>query len=103
MEATSSIVSKEPHDTYWKMNALNTAEVIDAYRVVPRLLLIAYCVFVYDITFYLLDWYTALPSAERSLEASGLAAGIFTALTGFGTHFLNVYIKSGRKWNGSDE
>lgn len=79
------------------------AEVIDAYRIIPRALMIAYCVFVYHITTYLLDWYTALPFEERSVEASGLAFGIFTAVTGLGTQFLNAYLKSGRQWNGSSE
>jgi hypothetical protein len=41
----------------------------------------------------------ALPAAERSMEASGMAVGIFTALLGLGTNFMNVYVKSGRKWN----
>jgi hypothetical protein len=77
------------------------AEITDAWRVIPRLLLIGYCFFVFDLTSRLLTWYFTLPAAERSLEASGLGVAVFTAVTGFGTQFLNAYIKSGRKWNGS--
>jgi hypothetical protein len=40
-----------------------------------------------------------LPAAERSMEASGMAFGVFTALLGLGTMFMNAYIKTGRKWN----
>lgn len=86
----------------WKVTMLSAAEVTDAFRVIPRLLLVAYCLFVYDVTFYLLDWYTHLPAQDRNLEASGLAAAIFTAITGFGTQFLNAYIKSGRDWKNGE-
>ncbi len=80
---------------------LQRAEVLDAFRVMPKVLLIAYCCFVFELTHALLDWYFTLPAAERTLEASGFAGAIFTAVTGFGTQFLNIYIKTGRKWNGS--
>ena len=78
---------------------MHLAECFDAWRVAPRLLLVAYWLLVYDVTDRLLAWYMALPAAERSMEASGMAVGIFTALLGLGTNFMNVYVKSGRKWN----
>jgi len=40
----------------------------------------------------------SLPALERTAEASGMAFGIFTALLGLGTIFMNAYIKTGRKW-----
>lgn len=79
---------------------LQTAEIVDAFRVVPRLVLFAYLIFVFWLTDRIIDWYFALPAAERSMEASGLAVGLFTAITGFGTVFVNMYIKTGREWNG---
>lgn len=85
----------------WKTRCLLLAECADAWRVTPRALLIAYWILVYDVTDRLLTWYMALPAAERSMEASGMAVGIFTALLGLGTNFMNVYLKSGRKWNGA--
>lgn len=86
----------------WKVRCLNLAECFDAWRVAPRILLAAYWVLVYSVTDRLLTWYMALPSAERSMEASGMAFGIFTALLGLGTIFMNAYIKTGRKWNGDN-
>jgi hypothetical protein len=80
---------------------LKAAEVVDAFRIFPRILLGGYCWFVVELTDRLLDWYTALPLGERSVEASGMAVGLFTAVVGFGTGFLNTYVNSGRKWNGS--
>ena len=85
----------------WKVRCLLLAECVDAWRVMPRLLMLAYIGFVYHITTFLLNWYVNLPADERSMEASGFAFGVFTAITGLGTVFLNAYLKSGRKWNGS--
>lgn len=87
----------------WKIRCLQLAECADAWRIVPRILLLAYCAFVYHTTDLLLTWYMTLPSAERTLESGGFAAGLFTALTGFGTVFVNAYLKSGRQWNGKIE
>lgn len=84
---------------HWKARCLALAECFDAWRVAPRLLLVAYWVLVYNVTDRLLTWYMALPSAERSMEASGMAFGIFSALLGLGTIFMNAYIKSGRSWS----
>ncbi len=84
----------------WKQRCLHLAECVDAWRLAPRALLVAYWALVYDVTDRLLTWYMALPSAERSMEASGMAFGIFTALLGLGTIFMNAYIKTGRNWNG---
>lgn len=85
----------------WKTRCLMLAECVDAWRVAPRALLGLYWYHVIDVTNRILTWYMALPAAERSVEASGLAFGIFTALLGLGTIFMNTYIKTGRRWNGS--
>lgn len=88
---------------HWKKRCLAWAECVDAWRITPRLLLGGYCWFVYTVTNSLLTWYMALPGPERTLENGGFAAGIFTALTGFGTVFINVYLKSGRRWTSDDQ
>lgn len=82
----------------WKNRCLALAECADAWRVAPRGLLVAYWCLVYDVTDRLLTWYMELPAAERSIEASGMAVGIFTALLGLGVNFMNTYLQSGRKW-----
>lgn len=86
----------------WKQRCLHLAECVDAWRVAPRLLLIAYWTLVYDVTDRLLTWYMALPYTERTAEASGMAFGIFTALLGLGTIFMKAYVDTGRKWNGDN-
>ncbi len=82
---------------------MNLAEVVDALRILPRFLLLSYGYYVYHITWKTLNWYMSLPAAERTLEASGLAAGIVTAITGMGSWFLKVYISSGRNWSARDD
>ena len=83
----------------WKTICMTLAGCHDAWRLTPRLLLFAACWFVYDMYHELFAWYTALPAAERTMEASGLAWGMFTTISGFVTVFLNAYVKSGRKWS----
>ncbi len=80
---------------------LAAAEVVDAWRVVPRIIMFGYCVWTIDVVWKLLAWYMALPGPERSLEASGFAAGVITAVTGLNTFAIRVYVYSGRKWNGT--
>lgn len=87
----------------WKERCLHLAECADAWRIAPRLLLVAYWTLVYDVTDRLLSWYMTLPALERTAEASGMAFGIFSALLGLGTIFMNAYIKTGRKWNGLEQ
>lgn len=86
-----------------KDRLLSIAEVIDAFRVVPRVLLFGYCWFGYYVVSTLLDWYMALPVSERGLEAGGFAAGVITAVTGLATAFMNIYHKSGRSWDNKNK
>ena len=81
---------------------LKVAENIDALRIIPRLLVLAYCVYVFYITTFILRWYMELSAAERSLEATGLATVVISAVSGLGSWFLKIYIFSGRKWDGAN-
>lgn len=81
-----------------KQSFMHVAEVIDGWRVFPRLFLAACLIWTMDITHILLAWYTKLPSAERSLEASGFASIVFLAVFGYLKMVFDVYVKSGRDW-----
>jgi hypothetical protein len=61
-------------------------------------MLFVYWTLVYEVTDRLLTWYMELPGDERSMEASGMAFGVFTAILGLGTILTNAYLKSGRAW-----
>lgn len=81
-----------------KLHLLDLAEVFDSWRVVPRLLLGCYCLFIYRVTFYVLDWYTHQPAVARGPEESALVGVIMTALTGFSPWVFKIYVDSGRAW-----
>lgn len=73
----------------WKENLLTIAELIDAFRAVPRLILIAYAVLVWQVV----DWYMLLdnPSTQH--------AALVTAVVGIIAPVAGFYQSSGRKWN----
>ena len=66
---------------------LDVAEIVDAWRVFPRLYLALFWYFLWDVH----QWYTA--AAATSDVYANLVFGSISALTGF-------YMGSGRKWGG---
>ena len=84
--------------TFDKQIWLDIAETIDAWRLVPRTLLFSYCIWVSNIVAQVLTWYQHLPGTERSLEASGMAAAVITAVTGLATWVFKIYSDGGRDW-----
>lgn len=78
---------------------LNFAEVLDSYRVFPRLFLLSCFLWTVWVTHALLKWYMAMPKDERSLEASGLASVVFLTIFGFLKMVYDTYSKAGRDWN----
>lgn len=81
-----------------KIPWLHAAEVFDSWRVVPRFLIGILLWWTIVITDRTLGWYMHLPSAERTLEASGLAGVIVTGVTGLFTVVFKIYSSSGRDW-----
>lgn len=82
-------------DKQWWLDA---AEVFDAWRIAPRVLLFGYWIWVAWIVDRLLSWYMALPADERSMEASGMATFVITAVTGLASWISKIYMHSGRLW-----
>ena len=81
-----------------KAKYLDYAEIFDSWRVVPRSVLFGYCWWVAHVTDRTLDWYMHLPATERTLESSGLAGAIITAITGMSVWVFKVYSDNGRDW-----
>lgn len=77
---------------------LDAAEVFDAWRVFPRVLVGGYWLWVALVVHDILQWYKLLPSPERTLEASGLAGAVITAVTGMATWVSKIYMDGGRSW-----
>jgi hypothetical protein len=86
-----------------KQKWLDMAEVIDAWRVVPRGLVITFVAFTVCVVTSLLSWYMDLPSQERVLEASGFAFGVIGSVTGLLTLTIKTYQSTGRKWEDSEK
>ena len=77
---------------------LNLAELVDAFRLMPRGILIASLGFagwyIYEITI----WYMGLPMEARTMEATGLASITIPAVFGLAGKMVDWYLKTGRKW-----
>lgn len=74
-----------------KQRLLDITEVIDAYRMVPRILLGAVGYLVWDV----ISWYKALPNPTTE------QAALVTVVTAIIPLVINFYQSSGRKWEGS--
>lgn len=81
-----------------KQRYLDFAQVFDQLRVVPRFVLFGYGLWVAHVTDSILNWYMHLPSAERTLEASGLAGAIITAVTGLFPWIYRIYASTANDW-----
>lgn len=68
---------------------LAVAEIVDAFRVVPRLVLIGFSVLCYKA----FVWATGLD------ELSTAQLGLATAIWGAATAWLTFYLNTGRKWD----
>ena len=58
-----------------------------------------YCWWVGHVTDNTLWWYQHLPAAERTLEASGLAGAIITAVTGLAVWVYKIYADTANDWS----
>ncbi len=83
-----------------KQKWLHIAEIIDSYRVFPRLFLMACFWWTAVVTNDLMKWYMAMPKEERGIEASGFASVVFLTIFGFLKLVYDTYSKNGRNWDG---
>ena len=72
---------------------LDIAEIIDAFRVVPRAILVAYSWLVW----YVINWFMGLPTPTTQ------QAALVTTVTGIIAAVVGLYQNSGRKWNGKNK
>lgn len=70
---------------------LYIAEIIDAYRVVPRIILGLYAFFVW----YVVNWYLPIPNPTTGQTA------LVTTIAGSIPVVVGLYQNSGRNWGGS--
>jgi hypothetical protein len=84
-----------------KQVILHWAESIDSLRIIPRLFLTSCFAWTVWVSYVCLMWYFHLPSAERSLEASGFASVVFLTVFGFLKLVYTTYASTGRDWDSS--
>lgn len=67
---------------------LGYAEVIDAWRIIPRIILLFYGLMVWDVV----TWYMALATPTTT------QMGLVTTIVGTAALVIGLYNNSGRKW-----
>ena len=77
---------------------LQWAEIFDAWRVVPRTALYSMALLTWKVVMRCLDWFTTLPSTQRSYEEAGAAVLIIGSVTTVFKYALDSYMTSGRQW-----
>lgn len=83
-----------------KQTWIQIAEVVDHLRIFPRLVLIAYGLYVYQVTFFILVWYSNQPKDARGVEESAVVGVVVTAVTGFAPLIYRIYSDSATDWSG---
>jgi len=82
-----------------KQQFLHLAELVDSFRIFPRLVLCAYAFYVYQVTFFILTWYSQQPAAARGTEESAVVIAVVGAVTGFSPWIFRIYSDNGRNWD----
>lgn len=72
-----------------KQKLLGIAEVIDGFRVIPRVMMAGYGYLVFVVA----DWFMALP------DPTGTQMGFISTLLGIAGMMTGWYLSTGRKWD----
>lgn len=82
----------------WKTVWLHVAEVLDAVRLFPRLLICGYAMFVYRVVMKILDWFCAQPLTQSTTIVAIVISTLAGIVTGFAPWIFKIYIAGGRDW-----
>jgi len=78
---------------------LDIAEVVDALRIFPRLLVGVYFATAVWVVTYLTTWYCHVAPAERTVEVTAFFAMLTGGLFGLSTYLFKLYADGGRDWD----
>jgi len=97
-----------------KQMLMDAAEIMDAWRVVPRALVTGYAILVVKVVIWYMNLEPSIPSdlkpfiqtaSDASLaihdQPSTQHAALVTAVIGFGAAVFGLYANTGRRWDGS--
>lgn len=76
---------------------LASAEIIDALRIIPRLMLLGFMIFYIWYIIYVSRWYFKIEDTE--FASTAFISSTITAIGAMFTWIGNTYIKTGRKWS----
>jgi hypothetical protein len=86
-----------------KQRWLDVAEVIDALRIFPRLLVALYFAIAAWVIVYLALWYAHVAAAERTVEVTAFYAMLTGGLFGMSGYIFKIYTDGGRDWTAKGE
>lgn len=85
----------------WKNEWLEIAEVVDALRIVPRIIIgVFLAVFAWAVVYFSI-MYFRLPVAERTVAMTTFVSVVLTALTTALPFIVKIYTDNGRDWTGT--
>jgi hypothetical protein len=79
---------------------LDAAEVFDTWRIVPRIVLAVYGVWMIRLTDWMVKWYENLPSSERTVQVTAFVTVVLPGVYGIGAWVYRIYSDGGRDWTG---
>ena len=82
---------------------LDVAEVVDALRIVPRVVLFAFGGLLGYTIVDTLHWYMGIPPADRTSQVTAVIGIIIPTLAGLATWVFKIYAAGGRSWGPRDE
>lgn len=84
-----------------KQEWLDVAEIIDALRIVPRIIIgVFLTVFAWAIVYFPI-MYFRIPAAERTVAMTAFVSVVLTALTTALPFIVKIYTDNGRDWTGT--
>lgn len=85
-----------------KQNWLDTAEVIDALRIFPRILVGSYFGLAAWTVVYLILWYCRAPADEHTVQVTAFFGMLTGGLFGLAVYIFKLYTDGGRDWTIKD-
>jgi glucose dehydrogenase len=77
---------------------LDGAEIVDSWRVVPRLIVCVYLGLLIWVTVYFSINYFAVPAVQRTVELTAFTSVVMTAAFGALPFIVKIYMDGGRAW-----
>lgn len=84
-----------------RSHMMQVAEIIDTFRVFPRLFLLVYLFWIIRLTDWMVRWFMRLPAGERTVIVTTFVSIVTTGIFGLFIWIYKVYSDGGRDWQSS--